>query len=244
MCSGPMVHLSFLKKMFEGLSIIQLNLVSLFEMGRTRLGLLRKVAILSFVAALTLLHISCQKDDEHQCPALDEYGLTPQINEILPPSIRDTLINWRFTLYGGNSLPYLEGKYFISPHDLISSNRPCDNIGNIFSDLTLGMQNQSYEDLTAEILTTDSNSGSEGRTSYIVGYNNSFTLVAPEEGQSEGSDFKSVFIISGRMPDNGIHEAQLAAFITEDYGDPNNVLIDIGEGRIFMDGDSFSQRIN
>ena len=190
-----------------------------------------------------LLFASCEKE-EHDCPILDDNGLTGDINDVLPSAILDSIIARGMPIYGGNTPPDLQGSYLASRLILESSNRENDEIGKQYLDLELTIEEQNDDDLSATIRTTQSNAEGEGLAAFIVGTGNNFTLVAEIEtvNEEDGAKSTTVEVYSGRISEAGIVDFSIALFLTDDFGDPSNTLIEIGDGRIFIDEDGLAQR--
>jgi len=185
--------------------------------------------------------------DNNNLPPVDENGLTDSINNIVPPDILQKLEDLGVVINGGNTPPNIEGTYLVSPLTLVKSSVLFDVvpgtvywIGNGIMDLTFSEQNNA--NLTVKLSHTIGNDyeNASGLGAFITGDGNKFSVFVEAAGTDGGYPTKSVEIHSGEITANGIENYQWALIITESAP----TTIPEGQGRLWKDGDGFSERIN
>ncbi|MEM7550502.1 MAG: hypothetical protein AAF363_12545 [Bacteroidota bacterium] len=191
--------------------------------------------IIPFLACLSIF-ISCSDDDA---------GI-PRDEEIIDQLLTDSLLNiveGFLDINRGTNPPSLENTYFVSPQILEDSNRPSDNAGMQFVDLTLQVVDQNSDNLTAAIFTREGSiSVSTGQGGFVIGEDNNFTIFVEALSINNNNIDSAVVldVFSGTLENDGIRNFQRLLILTEDFGDPNNVFIEIGESRLIIDSDGFS----
>lgn len=176
----------------------------------------------------------------YECP---ENGLTDDINDFLPPDVLEEIIDIGMPIYEGYDPPNLEGTYFVSPFILKNTTVPGESLNQAFADVTLLFSDQNNETLSIMMDYTQVSSEGGGIGSYIVGSGNAFSVFAEVDIVASGSPAKMAFVISGEVVSNDIVDLHWATFMLEDFGDPSNVLIDIGQGRLLYDSDGLSPKL-
>ncbi len=194
--------------------------------------------ILVFVM-FAFLFTGCKKDDD----LVEKNGLTKEINDVISQDIIDLLDSLGMPINKGGNPPTIEGSYLSSPHVLYSSNRSGDIIGNIYNDLEVTFSNQNKKELTVTTGYTQSNFVFEGTGSFIVGDKNLFSVfVFDKEYQNYDEDSCLIArIFSGELTSNGISGLHTAITMLDDYGDPNDIYIEIGDTRVLYDQDGLSE---
>ncbi|MBN2663864.1 MAG: hypothetical protein JXR68_09465 [Bacteroidales bacterium] len=190
------------------------------------------LALLSFLFVIS----SCTKK-------VDEYGLTKEINNIIPDEILTSMLDMGMPLNGGNEPPEIIGTYFVSPFILDSSNVPDDVSGKLFADFVVTFYDFNPRKLTVKI---DYDNGIETGTgvgSFIVGEGNKFSVFC-EIKATQLVLFKAeaTMIFTGTLTDNGIEDFWYANFMVDNHGNEQGLWIENGEGRIIYDSDGFSER--
>ena len=112
--------------------------------------------------------------------------------------------------------------------------------GHKFADLKLTFSRQDNAKLTVVCDYVQANEIGNGLGSFITGTGKKFSVYAEMVGTYENKPFKSVIIFSGEMAEGGIKNLQEALLVTVEA--PGT--IKRGEGRLFKDGDGFSERID
>gem|GEM_PF-4502332 len=192
-----------------------------------------------------------QRDNSVQ--SVDEKGLTDAINEIVPPKIFENLIDLGLVINGGNNPPSIEGTYLAAGVIKVKANFPESDEPTTF-DEEVTFYNQNNNDLTIQMDSRRFNmNGFKDNTdktitgigSFIVGYDNFFSIFMKSVIHDVyGHTVENVEVISGELVDGGIRNLQSAYIRVEDNGDPRDMYIEIGQGRLYKDPDGFSERIN
>ncbi|MDR1525703.1 MAG: hypothetical protein LBS79_10710, partial [Tannerella sp.] len=180
-----------------------------------------------------------------QFTTLDDQGITEEINKIIPKEIQEEMMELGLPIYGGGSPPTLSGTYKISPNILKKSNfQDGHSVGHKFYDLYITFSEQNNADLTIKVITEQYGIIGQGSGAYIVGEGDKFTvfveLINYENGKFHST---TVEIYSGTMTSSGIKNLHYALVMIDDNGDPNDNLIEIGNGRLFYDSDGSSEKV-
>ncbi|MDR1153952.1 MAG: DUF5018 domain-containing protein [Bacteroidales bacterium] len=177
-------------------------------------------------------------------PAVDpETGLTEEIQDLVPQEIIQTMRDLGLPVYGGNTPPLIEGTYKLQPVVLIGTNIAYDVIGKEYAPAYLTFSEQNNGNLTLKADQTQGGSVATGTGAFIVGEGNRFSVFIYFINTSAGITFKSVEVCSGTVSPAGIIDCKLATFMVDDGGDPENDLIENGDGRVFWDSDGLSERV-
>lgn len=196
----------------------------------------------AFVLSLTII-IACDDDDE-VLPKVDENGLTKEITDLVPQFILDEMERLGMPINGGANPPTIEATYLASPYILKSSNRSEDVPGMSFADYKVTFSGQNNDDLTIMVGYENGPESGSGIGSFVVGEGNKFSVfVEINSVHSGGTTAKSIQVISGNLVNEGIEDFYLANFMLDDNDDPQDVWIEIGEGRVIYDQDGISERL-
>ena len=197
---------------------------------------------------LLLVSPGCQEDDDGQAD-VDADGLTPGIRNLIPPEILEKMEALGMPIYGGQNPPLLEGTYTVSPFVIEASSHPNDFIGQRLSDYTVTFREQDNENLTIVVDYVNGPEAGAGVGGFIVGEGCNFTVVADIDSvRLRGGVAQASYVLSGTLLDDeaalggGIFKFRLANLMIDDNGDPNNVFIEEGEGRVVVDKDGYSPR--
>lgn len=177
---------------------------------------------------------------------LDDNGLTPDINNLVPQDILDEIINLGMPINNGANPPQINNSYLVSPLVLVGSNISSDVIGRKYADYYFKLSNQNNNDLTVDLDFKQASTTGSGLGSFIVGTNNKFSVFSELTiiNSTYNDKAKGVLVYSGEFSNDGIKDLMHAIFMVDDYGDPNNHYIEIGTGRVFHDSDKFSEEID
>jgi hypothetical protein len=152
------------------------------------------------------------------------------------------------TINKGDTPPNVEGIYYIDPFRCTNSNFNDGYLGVNLGTSTLTLSNQNTTNLSVDfknftIYSHDAqNETWEGKGSFISGQGDKFSILLHSNGELDyGSyiaKYQNLIILSGELDiqDNnikGIKNIQLASIMSDDYKDPHNTLIAIGQGRLF-----------
>jgi len=198
---------------------------------------------LSVYGALIIISISFIGCDKENTPlSTDENGLTKNITDLVPQDIIDQMDSLGMPIYGGANPPILEGTYLGSPFVLVSSNRFGDTPGFLFQNYKVTFSKQKNDDLTIMV---DYDNGVEignGIGSFIVGEDDNFSVfVEVNSTHTGGTSARLIHVVTGKLGDNGIEDMYFANFMIDNFGNPQGVWIENGEGRVVFDEDGFSE---
>lgn len=195
---------------------------------------------LFFIPFLTLLVLASCSKDEHEC---DSRGLTSEITDLVPEAILDTLDKYGFDIHGGMNPPDVSGSFVASPFVLEASNVPGDPIGQSLLDYFVTFDNVDLDDLELSLTYENGPETGSGIGSYLVGEGNKFSVfLKVDVTHTSGNHAEAITVISGAMSNDGIKDFRAAVFLIEDFNDPGNYFIEIGQGRILRDGDGLAER--
>ncbi len=207
-----------------------------------------KTVVLFFIIVVS----SCTSNDEDESPLeanglteeslLEANGLTAAINDLLPQEILDEMISLGMIINSGETPPNIEFAYLGSPLELIGSNIPGDPIGAIFEDYLFQFSNQINEELTIELKYRSGPETGSGLGSFIVGVGNKFTVFSELRVMVEDNLAQGIYVLSGVLTEEGINDLKVANFMIDNFGNPQNIFIENGEGRVFEDTDNFSEK--
>jgi hypothetical protein len=79
-----------------------------------------------------------------------------------------------------------------------------------------------------------------GKGAFISGSGNNFSVFMQVTYTASGQSADMVEIFSGTMTSTGIKDLYDGLFMVDDHGDPGNLWIANGQGRIFYDSDGMS----
>ncbi|MBU1012035.1 MAG: hypothetical protein KKG99_03450 [Bacteroidetes bacterium] len=193
--------------------------------------------LLLFLAFIAIAFGACKKDGENS-DLLDENGLTPAINNIVPDEILQEMKTLGMPINTGAEPPSLVNTYLASPFILKASNRSGDYAGQSFSDYRVTLSNQNNTNLSISLSYVNGPESGSGIGAFISGDGNSFSVFAKVASTYGGTNADLLMVISGTLVDGGINNFYYANFMLENYGNPG--WIANGEGRIIYDSDGFS----
>jgi len=190
--------------------------------------------IFAFIA-ISLIFSSCYDDHSEVIPGQD----------FIPDEILAEIRENGQPIFEGLNPPDVTGRYFSDPVTLVASNfDDPDDPGNTYAPLTSNFTDFNDEELTLKVDVEQGSAGGSGYGSFISGSGNDFTIYVRIERERDGVQTLQTWVYSGTLQDNGIVNLYLSIFMINDGGDPNGNLLDIGQGRLFKDGDGFSPKIN
>jgi len=176
---------------------------------------------------------------------IEENGLTKDINHLVPKEILEKMISLGMPINKGGTPPKMEGIYQIKPFILQASNVPGDAAGDRFTYQHVEFYKQNNKKLTIKInFQSSGDESGHGIGSFIVGTDNKFTIFSRIDGILEGEKFVSVDVYSGIITDSGIADYHMGTFMIDDKGDPKNIMLNNGQGRIAYDADGISEKID
>lgn len=208
----------------------------------------KKLFFVSAIFAVIIL-TSCTQENKVivNCPccdsALEENGLTKEINELVPDSILTKMKEIGMPIYTGDNPPNIEFSYKISPLKLVDSNVPDDSIGNDFANMLIKFYNQNNDKLTIQCFYKQANQIGLGVGGYVVGNNNKFTVFLDcESTDTLGNKIITTEVFSGEATYSGIKNLYTALFMVDNKGN-DSIYIKNGQGRVGFDSDGMSEKI-
>ena len=207
--------------------------------------LMKKYILLIILFGIIIQFNSCYIDRKNIVPDLNEWGLTGDISDIISDDIVEAMVDLGMPIYGGVNPPSFENaSYFITPFILTASTRSQDELGEKYNDFTLTLSEYNLDDLTIMVRKESNSTISTGIGSFLVGEGDDFSIfTALYSVRDNGSKSASVRVISGTLTNTGIVNYYESLFLTDDFGDVNSDLIEIGDGRVFYDSDGFTPKI-
>lgn len=184
---------------------------------------------------LIIVFTACYEDHSEVIPGQD----------FIPDDILTKIQDNGQVLYEGLNPPELEGKFVMSPYVLRSSNIPDDfDAGTEFGRKTIEFTDFDPESLRLAVTLEQGGSVGEGYESFIAGTGDNFTVyVRVERTDENGNKRLLTEVYSGRLTGSGIFDMTSSIFMIDDFGDPEDNVIEIGQGRLFADQDGFSERL-
>jgi len=164
----------------------------------------------------------------------------------IPQEILEAIEANGHTIYNGYTPPALEGKYFMSPCVLVSSNFDDQFLpGKIFVNNTIEFSEFNAKDLTLKVSIAEGNLlVGVGYGSFISGEGNNFTVYVKVDAEDkQGHKLLQTEVYSGTLEPGGIRNLQRSLFMIDDKGDPNHDYIENGQGRLIIDQDGFSEKL-
>lgn len=204
---------------------------------------MKKIRLLFYVAAFCFVFSSCSDDEDSGTGEFD--GSIESVEDFFTPELVAALENLGFVINQGSTPPNIEGSYFSSPFTLQASTVTGDFVGSNFPDYTSIFSNQDNGSLKIDFNGSGGSQTDEGYGSLISGNDNRFSVYLKLSSQISSSiEVETAYAISGRITDEGIEDYQLAIMMLDDNGDPDGVYIENNTGRLLVDSDDFSERIN
>ncbi|GAB5466203.1 MAG: hypothetical protein Kapaf2KO_16390 [Candidatus Kapaibacteriales bacterium] len=193
--------------------------------------------------SLFMFILGCESNENPFDPRLDDNGLTDDINNILPDSILQKILDIDMPINYGVNPPNVEGTFIGSPIILKYSTWPKDPERLDFANFVITFSEQDDEELNVKVGYVNGNEIANGIGSFIIGNESNFSVFV-EVMIDYNNNIKAqlIQIISGTIVENGIENLHIATFMLDDFGDPENSFLDQGEGRITYDYDGFSER--
>jgi hypothetical protein len=200
--------------------------------------------ILAALFVVGIIATNCKKDETNDL--IEANGLSRDINDFISEEILNILDSLGMPINTGGNPANIEGTYLISPMVLTESNRPFDVIGKTYADKTFTFFDQNNDNLTLTTALTQGGGVGEGLGSFIVGNGNNFSVFVriKKVNQEHNDSTLTTQIFSGTITSDGIGNIYNALVMLDDYGDPNNHYIAIGDARVFYDEDGFSERVD
>lgn len=173
-----------------------------------------------------------------------------RISTVVPDEIRARM-EQHIPIYDGVNPPNIEGTYVLSPMQIIY-----DTTGNYesgydgFAPTYVRFYNQderrnSLDFLGKQVWDGNIIGESESPNSFISGEGDNFTVFFNTTGTSYLDDYnvdtKTALVISGTKTSSGVYNIYYAFVMVEKSDDPSHHIMDVGEFRVFVDGDSLAE---
>lgn len=160
----------------------------------------------------------------------------------------------KLTIYPGSTPPFVEGSFLVSPFYCERS-----NFFDMYEGLDFGSTDVVFLNQNDVLRSIDFNSlltynpgfvGSterwDGKGCFISGSDNKFSVIFHTEGSlgtasGKLAKYKNLVAVSGELDKDsqgvvkGIKNYQMASVMLDDFGDPYDVLIAVGKGRLWID---------
>ena len=178
---------------------------------------------------------------------------TPEksINQVIPDEIRKTMEPY-ITIYDGNNPPNIEGIYVIDPmeivYDMTGDYEPGDKQ---FAIIYFEISNQNPSTNTLDYREQEVSYGvvgseSKGEGAFISGEGNNFSVYFNTTGVTHLDAYDvtttHALVISGTKTYDGIRDLRYSFVIVDKGADPDEMIMNIGDFRVFKDGDNWAEK--
>ena len=205
-----------------------------------------KLSYILVIAFAAIIWVSaCKNDDGDPVPVkktVNDDGLTDDITNLVPAVVLDSIKGLEMTINGGNNPPDITNNYQADPFILKNSNIPDDFIGVRESDYLVEFSNLDLINLTVDIKYLNGAERGTGVGGFIVGDGSKFSVFTEVNSVIGNDTADFVHVISGELNNDGIKDFFFANFMIDDRGDPNDVFIELGQGRVLWDRDSLAEK--
>nr|WP_294789303.1 hypothetical protein [uncultured Flavobacterium sp.] len=203
-----------------------------------------RLLVISIIFTLTACS-SDNNDNEDKSVVVNEQQL---YDSYVDATMKKSIDELGITIHRGNKPPIVEGVYTIDPFFCANSNFSDLAKGTNFGVSTLTLSNQNMAKLSVDFKNilvyaiTGKNETWQGTGSFISGEGNNFSIFLRSDGNINYgtfiSKYQNLIIMSGELDVQnnkikGIKNLQMASIMADDYKDPFNTLIAIGQGRLF-----------
>ncbi|MGD1891896.1 MAG: hypothetical protein ACFB15_15065 [Cyclobacteriaceae bacterium] len=189
---------------------------------------------LLILLAVAVLLASCHEDHSDLIPGQD----------FIPDEILEEIKANGQPIFEGLNPPDVTGRYRVSPMELVSSNFTDNNRPAFFFDEIVDFNGLNQGELTLEVASENGGTLGEGFGSFISGSGQKFTIyVRIDRIDEKGHMTLDTRLYSGTLTDGGIVNLYTSFFMIDDGGDPDGDSIENGQGRLFKDGNGFSEKM-
>lgn len=173
--------------------------------------------------------------------------LSQDIKNIVPDNILSIISDLGMPMYTGKTPPQISNFYKLSPNAMKNSNISNDYaVGTTFYPVNFHFYNQDNTTLTIKLdyveIGTNGGTGS-GKEAFLSGSGNNFSAFLKVNYTAGGQTCDMITIYSGTITSTGIKDLYYALFMVDDHGDPSNLWIANGQGRVFYDSDGIASII-
>lgn len=198
---------------------------------------------LLFVLGLFLITLSCSSDDNSD--SSEEMSIEEQVENFVTLDLIAALEDLGFIFRDGEETPNLIGNYIVNQVSLANTNIPDDgfDIGDSFAELSLNFISQNNEERTFNINIIQAGFIDSPTETFFSGSGNQFSAYVKSDRVSpNGVELVALQAFSGIITEEGIIDFQSALLVLEKGEDPDGELIEVGEGRLFIDEDGLVER--
>jgi hypothetical protein len=199
-----------------------------------------------FILCLILGTTACSSNDSDEIEII-----SPEKNlydYYVDGEMQKSINQLEIVIHKGNTPPDVQGSYRIDPFRCTKSNFDDGYLGVNLGTATLILSNQNTANLSVDFKNFTlysyeaQNETWEGKGSFISGEGNKFSILLHSNGEldygTHTAKYQNLIILSGELDvENnkikGIKNLQMASIMSDDYKDPYNTLISIGQGRLF-----------
>ncbi|OAV42571.1 hypothetical protein [Lewinella sp. 4G2] len=192
---------------------------------------------------LPFLAIACADDDDDATPGGKNLlpGSTEAVCAFVGETSFATLESFGFDFNEGTDPLDFTGTFLMDLLVQETSNIPGDTRDGdgfntalfTFSDLEPASRSLRFRSTNEDAETTDT---------YYTTSGDDFTVVARLTYTLGSANPTQLYAISGTLTPDGLQNPQYAIIILDDDGDPGNVLLDVGLGRLLIDEDGLAVR--
>lgn len=176
------------------------------------------------------------KDDDS-----DNGNKDTRIDQVIPSDIRKQVAKY-IPIYDGKTPPNVEGVYVMSPPMIVFDSTDNYDVGDSnFADLFLNFRNQNMSNNTIDFKEKQSTSVDTASGAFISGEGNNFSVYFNTTGTWESITYKTALVVSGTKTSSGISNIYYAFIMTDKKNDVNNEVMDVGDFRVFKDGDGLAE---
>lgn len=175
----------------------------------------------------------------------------PTIDQVIPDDIRKTMEPY-ITIYDGNNPPNIEGTYVIDPmeivYDMTGGYQPgYKKFGIIYFEIS----NQNSTTNTLDYREQEVSNGvmvseSKGDGAFISGEGNNFSVYFNTTGVTHLDTYDvtstHALVISGTKTNDGIRDLRYSFVMVDKGDDPEEMIINKGDFRVFKDGDDWAEK--
>lgn len=206
-------------------------------------SIFKKVTLILILVAVTIS--SCKKENAST-------GFSDDIKNNIPDSILRIARDLGMPIYEGKTPPIVPSIFLFDTLILEKSNF-VDNfsVGTRFANYKYRTSNQNNTNLTITIENKYLNFlngtvlGQDPPTkAYLSGYGNFISIFTISKSYNNTVPVDSLLglnIISGEVVSNGLKNPKYLYLVLNDFGDPNDRYISIGQGRLDKEGDNLAE---
>ncbi|MCK5781832.1 MAG: hypothetical protein KAH10_04545 [Flavobacteriales bacterium] len=195
------------------------------------------------ILLIGLAVVGCTKDSDAFDDLIDTREYPVEVTNIVPIDFIHKMVVLGMPIFKGENPPNIEGVYKLNQLVLLNSNITDDLVGYDFDDVEIYI-NKQYNDLSLMMNYKCGCNDVRDIEACIIGDGRYFTIFAKVTVMENNSPASYICVMSGKIINFGIIDTYISRFMFDDFGDSRCCLIEIGEGRVLIDKDRFSERID